>query len=306
MMLNDDVKASAAYVEYLSKSLGTQPAKGKRKGKVFEESTQSEGVEAETMDSKETKEEDEIPLVRRPTGVVIGSSVHQELDEKALDHSKKLKAKVLNEGSGVTPAVPDEPSGSSSNSSSDSDDEVEDMSSDDGDKATKKKYDDTQDKDEQAIIEQHENVQAKESVPEPQVEQPAVPHPSSSQTLSFAEYGNQFINDNPKVSLTNFLKEHEAEVQSLVNVPILQQKPTDQRPPLVDTTVTLISKTTRSPNQPPQTQPKRSKTKVLLKKSKKPQTQVDTEVLDNRLTRLERKVDAMSRFNLPKAIDKSV
>ncbi|GJY10461.1 hypothetical protein Tco_0378646 [Tanacetum coccineum] len=95
----------------------------------------------------------------------------------------------------------------------------------------------------------------------------------------------------------------EAEVQSLVDVPILQQKPTDQRRPLVDTTVTLIPETTLSPKQPPQS---RRKTKVLLKKSKKPDTQVDVDVLDNRLTRLEKKVDAMSKFNTPEAIDKSV
>nr|GFB12246.1 hypothetical protein [Tanacetum cinerariifolium] len=50
----------------------------------------------------------------------------------------------------------------------------------------------------------------------------------------------------------------------------------------------------------------RRKTKVLLKKSKKPKTQVDVDVLDNRLTRLEKKVNAMSRFNLPKEIDKSM
>ncbi|GJV14841.1 putative ribonuclease H-like domain-containing protein [Tanacetum coccineum] len=44
---------------------------------------------------------------------------------------------------------------------------------------------------------------------------------------------------------------------------------------------------------------------VELLKSSKPETQVDFDVLDNRITRLE-KVDAMSRFNIPEAIDKSV
>nr|GEV11245.1 hypothetical protein [Tanacetum cinerariifolium] len=51
---------------------------------------------------------------------------------------------------------------------------------------------------------------------------------------------------------------------------------------------------------------KKKQTKRILKKSKKPETQVDTEVLDNRLTRLEKKVEAMSRFNIPEAIDKFV
>ncbi|GJS26724.1 hypothetical protein Tco_0487344 [Tanacetum coccineum] len=249
VMLNDDIKASVVYAEYLTKSLGTQPATGKGKGKwmitkkdlkvalknievpkkkwsetVFEESAQSKGVEADTVDSEETKEEDEIPLVRRQIVVVIGRQVHQESDEEALDHSKKLKGKGPNEGSRVTPAIPDEPSGSSSSSSSYSDDEIKDISSND--------------ENDRAI--DNEKAEAEKAKEE------------------------QFINDNPKVSLTDVLKEPEAK-------------------------------------QPPQS---RRKTKVLLKKSKKPETQVDTGVLDNRLTRIEKKVHVMYRFNPTKATDK--
>ncbi|GJR57964.1 hypothetical protein Tco_1500126 [Tanacetum coccineum] len=56
-------------------------------------------------------------------------------------------------------------------------------------------------------------------------------------TLSSDEYGNQFINDNPDVSINDVLKETiEVEIQSIVEVPVLQEKPADQRPPLVDTT----------------------------------------------------------------------
>ncbi|GJT63511.1 hypothetical protein Tco_1007044 [Tanacetum coccineum] len=74
---------------------------------------------------------------------------------------------------------------------------------------------------------------------------------------------------------------------------------------LVDTTVTLIPETTLSPqSQPPQT--KRRKSKVLLKKSNKPESQVDSGELESKVTRLEKTVAAMSRFNLPEAIDKSV
>ncbi|GKA23864.1 hypothetical protein Tco_0709897 [Tanacetum coccineum] len=138
-----------------------------------------------------------------------------------------------NKGSGVTLAVPDEPSGILSSSSSDFDDEIKDITyNDENDRATDKekakaeKAEEDQAREdytmtEQAGIEQPKNVQAKESVPEPQVEQHVVPHPSSSQTLSSVEYGNQFINDNPEVSLTDILKEPKVEVQSLVDVPIL-------------------------------------------------------------------------------------
>nr|GEY22555.1 hypothetical protein [Tanacetum cinerariifolium] len=94
----------------------------------------------------------------------------------------------------------------------------------------------------------------------------------------------------------------------MVDIPVQQVKPAEQRPPLVDTTMTLIPETTtlspKPQSQPPQT--KKSKTKVLLKKSKKPGAQFNIGELDNRVTRLEKTVNAKSRFNLPKAIDKSV
>ncbi|GJS89673.1 hypothetical protein Tco_0772309 [Tanacetum coccineum] len=61
-----------------------------------------------------------------------------------------------------------------------------------------------------------------------------------------------------------------------------------------------------SPTQPPQTQPKGSKIKRILKKSKKPESQVDTDELDSRVTRHKKTVNAMSRFNLPDVIDKFV
>ncbi|GKD42338.1 hypothetical protein Tco_1266983 [Tanacetum coccineum] len=97
------------------------------------------------------------------------------------------------------------------------------------------------------------------------------------------------------------------EIQSMVDILIHQEKLTKQRPPLVDTIITLIPKsTTLSPKQPPQTQQKRSKMKRILKKSKKPKTQVDIGELDSRVTILEKTVNAMSRFNLPEAIDKSI
>ncbi|GJW32155.1 hypothetical protein Tco_0052187 [Tanacetum coccineum] len=75
VMLSDEIKASEDYQNYLAKSLGTQPTKGVEDDIYFEE----------------TEEVDQIPLVQRQTGVVIGRQVHQESDEEALDHSKKLK-----------------------------------------------------------------------------------------------------------------------------------------------------------------------------------------------------------------------
>nr|GEY38177.1 hypothetical protein [Tanacetum cinerariifolium] len=58
--------------------------------------------------------------------------------------------------------------------------------------------------------------------------------------------------------------------------------------------------------QPPQPPPSRRKTKVLLKKTKKLEAQADDDVILTRLTKLKKKVEALSMFNLPEAIDKSV
>ncbi|GJX95004.1 hypothetical protein Tco_0349590 [Tanacetum coccineum] len=257
---------------------------------VFKESAQSEGVENDA-DSEETEEEDEIPLVQRQTGIVISSQAHQESNEESLDHFKKLKGvermsetieflKGLNKGSGVTPIVTDEPSGSLSSSSSESDDEIKDIFSDEDDKAAKEKDVDGQAVDDQLMDEQAEKVQVEESIAEPQVEKTTIPHPNSNQTLSSVEYGNQFILDNPDLLINDVLKEPvETKVISMVEVPTTQENPAPQRPLLVDTTVNMIFETTLSPKQPPKTQLKRSKTKRILKKSK---------------------------FNVPEAIDKSV
>ncbi|GJT74193.1 hypothetical protein Tco_1040918 [Tanacetum coccineum] len=190
--------------------------------------------------------------------------------------------------------VPDEPSNYSSSSSSDSEEAVEDISSDEADdtvKANEVKKADIEKETEEQVAE------------EPKPEATKV---SSSLTLSSAEFMNQFLNDNPDVNVNEVLKYPvEPEVQSMVDIPVQQAKLVEQRPPLVDTTVTLIPDTiTVSPTKPPQT--KRIKTKILLKKSRKPETQVDTGALESRVTRLEKTVNAMSWFNLHEEIYKSV
>nr|GEV14972.1 hypothetical protein [Tanacetum cinerariifolium] len=219
----------------------------KRLETVFEESAQSEGVKADTMDFKETKEKDEIPLVRRQTGVVIGDG-----NGVTIEFPNELNQKGPNEGSSVTLAVFNEPSGSSSSSSSDLELKIEDISSDDEnnvaedkEKAEAKKAEEEKSEDEQHMDnvrgnEQVRDAQAKVYEPEPCIKKPEAIILSSNQTLSSVEYGNQFIDDNPKVSLADVLKEPEVKVQSLADVPVFQQKPAEPRPPLVDSTVILI------------------------------------------------------------------
>nr|GEV19138.1 hypothetical protein [Tanacetum cinerariifolium] len=99
----------------------------------------------------------------------------------------------------------------------------------------------------------------------------------------------------------------EPEVQSLMDILVTQEKPVEPKPSLVDTTVTLIPDTTTiSPIQPPPTQLKRRKVKRILNTSKSPDTQIKSGELECRVTRFEKKVHAMSSFNLPEAIDKFV
>ncbi|GJT31635.1 hypothetical protein Tco_0922054 [Tanacetum coccineum] len=155
-------QASADYTDYLEKSKGGNPkghGKGlvskkgvevvvekiasvrvprkKRTETVIEQCGQSKGVE-DDADFEEIEEEDEIPLLdlkkarkankedfilqQRPKGSGEGSSVASEVPDW-------LNLKGLNEGYGVTPAVPGESSGSSSSSISEY--KIKEISSDD-------------------------------------------------------------------------------------------------------------------------------------------------------------------------------
>ncbi|GJT98657.1 hypothetical protein Tco_1094175 [Tanacetum coccineum] len=228
-----------------------------------------------------------------PRGSGEGSGVTLEVPDE-------LTHKSLNEGFSVTLAVPDEAIGSFDISSSESENEERFLTTDeeksDADADAKKKADDEKETEEQVEEEQAE------------VEQPIDDQGDNVEARDVQ----------PEVNVTKtHIEKHEAtilsynpakvEIQSMVDILIHQEKLTKQRPPLVDTIITLIPEsTTLSPKQPPQTQQKRSKMKQILKKSKKPKTQVDIGELDSRVAKLEKTVNAMSRFNLPKAIDKSV
>ncbi|GJU92906.1 putative ribonuclease H-like domain-containing protein [Tanacetum coccineum] len=206
-MMSDEIKASADYLNYLAKCMGTQPAKGQGKWLLSKK-----GVEV-VMEKIETVR---IAKKKRTEIVIKESGQSKEVaytsDEGTLDHSKKKKGiktlstaaqymldmktatkaskndykiqqhlKGPSEGSGVNPKVPE------------SDDEKIEV--DDSNKANKEKAKDDK----------------------PQVEKLAVQLLRSILTLSLAEYGNQFINDNLDVSLIDVLKDPaEIEIQSMV------------------------------------------------------------------------------------------
>nr|GEU81597.1 retrovirus-related Pol polyprotein from transposon TNT 1-94 [Tanacetum cinerariifolium] len=114
----------------------------------------------------------------------------------------------------------------------------------------------------------------------------------------------------PNVSLTDVLKDQaKIKIQSMVEVLVKQDNPTIQRPQLVDSTVTMIPETTTlSLKQPPLKQPplKGSKTKILLKKSKKQEEKVNADAVLQRLIKPEKKVDRISKIDHSKAINKPV
>ncbi|GJX63954.1 hypothetical protein Tco_0298297 [Tanacetum coccineum] len=159
-------------------------------------------------------------------------------------------------------------------------------------------------KEEEVVEEQAGDEQTKFIVPEPQQEKPAVPTPSTSNTLSFAEYGNQFLNDNVDVLLNDVLKEPvETENQSMVNVLVNESILVVRENPLVDAIVTMfLEKTTHSPKQ----QPQKCKPKIVIKKHKKPKEKADVDVVFKRLIKLEKKVKAMSKVDHTETINKSV
>ncbi|GJR50367.1 reverse transcriptase domain-containing protein [Tanacetum coccineum] len=311
-MMSDEIQASADYSNYLEKYMGTQLVK--------------EEV-ADIVDSEET-DEHEVHLNKRHTGIVIGRWVHKESKEGTLNHLKKLKGiKTLSsaaqylvdmkkstkaskedfilkqcpkgpgEGSSIVLDNLDEPSDSSSSESEDEEGflSTDDQASQDKSDNERTKIDDSQkaedakDADDQAGEEQAVDEQAR-------IEQ-------------IGKYGNQFINDNPDVLLTDVLKDPtDIEIQSIVDVLVHQEEPVVQITPLVDTVISIIpEKTTPLPKQqPPQTQPKRSKTKVILKNSKKPEENLDADDVLKRLIRLEKKVEAMSKIDHIVAIEEYV
>nr|GEW43078.1 hypothetical protein [Tanacetum cinerariifolium] len=305
VMLNDDIKDFAEDSKYLVKSKGFAPVKATGRGVNDDEVNSEETKEDEeplvrTRPSgiaigeeayKESEEEGvdhskkyKFFIQQCLKGSDKGSGVTLEvLDE--------LTVRRLNKGDGVTPEVLYKPSYYSSSSSSNSKFLVEDVSIDEANGTKKadeaKKAETEKDIDEQMIEEHAIEKQAGEEehgdgqrgneqtgdaqvdvrMTKPLVEKPEATKVNSSLTLSSAEFTSQFLNDNPNVTVNDVLKDPvEPKVQLVVDVSDTQAKLTEQRPPLVDITVTLTPE----------------------------------------VTRLEKKVYVMSSFNHPEVIDKSV
>ncbi|GKA15607.1 hypothetical protein Tco_0695354 [Tanacetum coccineum] len=167
VMLNNVIKASASYSEYLAKSTGSTPAKATGRGKglltkdgvefamkkvsipkrkryqtVTEEIGRSEEAIDDEVDSEGIDEKEVVPLARRKfTGDSIGKEAHQETgvveegpgegSSVTLEVPDVQTFKSTNKGVGMSLEVLDEPSNESSSSSFDSELAIEDISSDD-------------------------------------------------------------------------------------------------------------------------------------------------------------------------------
>nr|GEV31934.1 hypothetical protein [Tanacetum cinerariifolium] len=214
LMLNDDIKASAEYLEYLKKAArGSTPIVKGGKGLLSKKGVKIAIEQLRIPKRKRSKTVTEEVYESEQMGDQgKGSGITQEvLDE--------LVHKSLNKGAGVNPAVPDESDSSSRSSSSDSEVAVEDISSDE-DEVTKKtdnaktadaeKDTEVQVADEQVTEKQAEgeilstdqggNEPASEAHPDVYMVE-ALPHNpeatliSSSQTLSSTKFINQFIDE---------------------------------------------------------------------------------------------------------------
>ncbi|GKB67261.1 hypothetical protein Tco_0928673 [Tanacetum coccineum] len=119
IMLNDEIKASAEYSEYLAKSKGSAPIKATGRGKGL---LTKQGVEI---------------AVERVSTPKRGWSKTSEGSGITLEIPDELVFKSLNEGAGVTPKVPDKSSNGASRSSSDSEFIVEDISSEEAEDSKK-------------------------------------------------------------------------------------------------------------------------------------------------------------------------
>ncbi|GJX80362.1 hypothetical protein Tco_0328511 [Tanacetum coccineum] len=203
--------------------------------------------------------------------VVIGREIPKELAEDALDHSKKNKGnKVLSKAAQY----------------------MSDIKT--ASKASKLVYQNEVPVVNQARSEQAGDAQANVVIPEP-----PVPNLSSSLTMSSTGYGNQFLNVSSDTSLAGILKDTtEPEIQSMVDVHIRQEDFVVQRPPLIDTVISVIpNKTTTTPTPIPPT------TEAQVTFVSEPDLSL---TVLQRLIELEKKVEALLKIDHSEVNEESI
>ncbi|GJY48122.1 hypothetical protein Tco_0438078 [Tanacetum coccineum] len=296
VMLNDDIKTSAKYSKYLKKAVrgSTHVVKG---GKRL---LSKKGVEIETGDG-EVK-----PLIRhRSTDVTIGSKSYREsiADEQRVDHPMKLKgletlsidaqikldmkkaqkaskddfyiqqrSKGSGERSGITLEVPDELVHKSSNEGAGVNPEVPDKSKSSSSSSSSDSEAAVED-----ILSNDDEVTKKVNEVTEKDDEVTKKAEKADEVTKKAEKADEVKKADVEKITDEQMDRVEPEVQLMVDVPVKQAKPAALRHPLIDTTMTIIPDTTN-----------------------------DDESLENIVYRLERQVDALSKFNIQEAVDKFV
>ncbi|GKA47363.1 hypothetical protein Tco_0740246 [Tanacetum coccineum] len=118
-----------------------------------------------------------------------------------------------------------------------------------------------------------------------------------------AHLTNQFLNENEHadMNLSELLKNPgESKVQSMVDVPVTQATHVSLRHPPIKSTMNLSHDTTTILSSlPPPTQPRQVKTKSFVKKSTLPNPQDNSSPFENRVYRLERKLENVTKKSMP-------
>ncbi|GKB98960.1 hypothetical protein Tco_0985097 [Tanacetum coccineum] len=279
---NDNILPDPDEAKKLAKSISLTEEKHQEEEHLLHD-THEHLVTKRESDSKEEIDDDEVqPLVQRRIGVEISREVPKKpTSEEALDHSQKLKDSdnEIEDISSDEEIKVDEAK---------DDEKMKDVKNDESEKAEEQPANNEQAGDEEPVNDQAEFEQARSTQANVDVPKPAVPNPSSSLTLSSAEYGNQFLNISSDTSLVGILKEHtKVEIQSIIDVHIHQEDPNVQRTPLIDTVVSMITyKTTPTTTPtPPTTQAQVTKVSESYSTSK----------FEQRILELEKKVKALSK-----------
>nr|GEV29288.1 hypothetical protein [Tanacetum cinerariifolium] len=251
-MMNDEIKNSAYYMTYLALSTNTKVPKGvKGKFKGLMSKKNPDTVVHKEKKKAHVKKKDDVQ--RKKRSITADDNILPDPDEAlklALDHSQKLKGietlsaaaqlvsdlktttkaskldyRIQQQSHGSSEAVGiilevlnelKDISGSSSSLSTGSDNETKEISND-----------------EEVKVDEHNAEEEKEIEEQTRDEQP-------------------FINKNHDVSIDDILKDStDREIQSMVDVPILQEDSVVQRTPLVDNVVSMVTeKSTPTPPLP--------------------------------------------------------
>ncbi|GKE73699.1 hypothetical protein Tco_1535740, partial [Tanacetum coccineum] len=302
-LITDEIKISEAYKIFISLSKGLIPPKiGRGKG--------AQGTKATVASKKKLAKKNDvykkksIDYSQKLKGIKLLSDIAQlEIDTKKAIKASKHKIRFQHqsggssEGVGITPEVPDVPTGKSivsdegtgispevSTNEDEEDDKCIDIENTNDERtesdnddyaltdAVKIDADKEQEENSKKVKEQKadeelkadEEKQGDDQAGDEQVggfvlaahkEKPNLLQSTSSHSVS-SNFGNQFLNNSPNVSLIGTIQEKvKAEINSLLDIQIQQEVPSIQQEPFHQVKVSVIPEPTQIPPSTPTTPP---------------------------------------------------